>query len=125
MDRKITVENGGLILQLTVSWPSVMLNMNAFHAQWLQPRSKKSILFTKFHPRFLAFEKALRGLREHVTDSIDSTVYFTLPFPVETHIHENTALLHLDSNSKIFCVTVRAYAESYKVVNNGTDFPVI
>ena len=50
------------------------------HGQWLRPRSGKFIPFTKFHPRFLSFEKALRRLLERVTDPIDSTACFFFHF---------------------------------------------
>ena len=121
----MSVENGGLVLKLTVQWPSVMLDMPFLHSKWLKSQNSHIRPFKKFDSQFLAFEAALRGLRERVTDVIESASRFPLLFPVETHVNSITPLSHSESVSRVFYVTLRAYAESYTVVNNATEFTEI
>ena len=85
-----------------------MLDMSRLHAKWLRPDVMSNTNFTKFHPHFLALQNELRGLRERVTDSIESTARFTLPFPVETYIRTINPVLHSESKSSILYVTLRA-----------------
>lgn len=117
---QVSVGNGGTILELTVNWLFVLLNMDALHTKRLCSSSKSN--FSRHHPQFPAFENALRGLRERVSDTIESTARFSLPFPVETHIYCVTPLLHSSTSSKILYVALRAYADNYTVVNNSTAF---
>ena len=115
-------KNGGHLLELTVCWPSVLLNMDLLHAKWIRTPIGSQKTFSHHHTQFLAFETALRGLRERVTDVIESRARFPLPFPVETYIYYYAPLLHNETASKILYVTLRATAENYSVVNNSTTF---
>ena len=55
------MESGGTVLELTVSWPALILDMEALHAKWLS--NGDIALFSRYHPRYLAFENALCELR--------------------------------------------------------------
>ena len=96
-----SVESGGSVLELTVSWPVSLLDMKVLHSKWLHPKGGYDGTFSQFHPQFLALENALRGLRDRVTDGIESTALFPLPFPVETHIYFVAPLAHKPTGNKI------------------------
>ena len=84
----MSVENGGTILQLTVQWPNTMLDLNVLLAEELRSADHSKNAFSTFHPMYLAFENALRLMRERISDGIDSVASFPLSFAVETHIND-------------------------------------
>ena len=58
-------------------------------------------------------------------DRVESSALCPLLFPTETHIYFVEPLAHKPTGSRILYVTFRAYAETYTVVNNLTEFTEI
>lgn len=83
-DWHMSVENGSQALKLTVIWPTPLLDMEVLHAKWLRPGIALSAAFSLRHPKYLAFINTLWAYRSRVTDGIESTARFLLPFLVET-----------------------------------------
>ncbi len=99
-----------------------MLDMNVLLADKIRCVTNSNNGFSTFHPIYLAFEYALRSMRKRITDGIDSTARFPLPFAVEAHIHDICPLYQPKSGCKILRVTLLACAETYTVVNKETTF---
>ena len=113
------------MLQLTVQWPKAMVDMDVLLSDKLRSISDGKNEFSTFHPMYLAFENALRSMRERITDGIDSVARFSLPFTAETHIHDIRPLVQPRSGCKILRVTLRACAEIYTVVNSETKLHLV
>ncbi len=60
---EISEENGGNELKLTVSWPKALFNIDKLLTEKLRQVDSTNLTFSKFHPMYLAFENALRTMR--------------------------------------------------------------
>ena len=104
-DFAISVSKGGKQLELTVTWPDPMVNVELLHRKWL-PNSEKRAQnqFTMFHPFVLSLEDALKKRRDRAQDAVKSKARVLLPFEVQTRIEGERNFFFTDSGAKIINV---------------------
>ena len=122
-DFTLRVLQGGMILELSATWPSPMLDLELLHQKWLtKPNNDQSLPFTMYHPAALSLEDALKKKRARANDSVGSTTHIQLPFAVQTQILEKSNLYFKDSTTKVVYVEFKAIEEAYAIVNDNDDF---
>ena len=90
-DFTIRVLEGGTILELTVTWPIPLVDLEALHQKWVRPfDSESSPKFAMYHPAVLALENALKSKRDRANDNVSSIDRIDLLFPVQTQIESKT-----------------------------------
>ncbi len=93
-DFTIRLLEGGTILELTVTWPVPLVDLEALHQKWVRPfDSESSPKFTMYYPAFLALENAFKSKRDRANDNVSSIARIDPPFPVQTQIESKTNLL--------------------------------
>lgn len=110
------------MLELTVSCPEHLVDLELLHKKWLSEGAAAQSPFTMFHPAVLALEDALKSRRERASDMVVSTARIPLPFVVQTHIEGKSNLFFKESATKIVYVELKAKTESYAVANHEDDF---
>lgn len=124
-DFSVRILEGGESLQLSLTWPQPLLNVDTLHRKWSSLRKNDPEYMSAYHPEMLGFESALKGLREKSTDAVQSVTRISLPFPVETHIVSQNALAWRDNSMRAVYIRLRAIVEDYAVCNNSAEFEVI
>ena len=119
----LRVLQGGMMLELSVTLPSPMLDLELLHQKWLTKlNDDQSLPFTMYYPAVLSLEDALKEKRERANDSVGSTAHIQLPFGVQTQILEKSNLYFKNSTTKVVYVELKAIEETYSISNDNDDF---
>lgn len=105
----VRVVDGGEYLELTVIWPTSLIDISVMHRKWLAPGASGG--FAVYHPKFLGFEVAPKELRERSSDSIEPVARVPLPFLVQSHIPGKYNLAWRDSAVKMLYIDLTAHVE--------------
>ncbi len=117
------VLEGGIVLELAVTWPIPMVDLEAFHRKWvLLSDSQSSPTFTMHQPEVLALENALKRKYDRADDNASSTARINFTFPVQTQIESKTNLLFNISGTKRVFVELKELTETYAVVKDKDEF---
>ena len=121
----VRVLDGGLFLELTVTWPVPMISVDVSHRKCTAPPKDRDDFMSDYHPEILGFEQALKKVRGHSLDTVQSVNKISLPFAVETHIVSQSALGCRDNAMRAFYIPLKALAEDYAVQNNSSEFEIV
>lgn len=122
-DFTLRVVDGGEFLELTVCWPPTLIDLEIMHKKWLRPDAPGG--FQTYHPKLIGFESALKAMRSHSSEIIESTARIRLPFPVQTHIDGKFNLAWRDNSSKMVYVDLKAFVEDYAILKDAEEFEVL
>lgn len=118
----VRVADGGCILNVTVTWPSPLVDLTHLHRKWLQSKGPERM--EMYHPKMIGFEKFLKSCRSRNVDSVESMAKITLPFKVQTHISEKYHLGWNDNTARIVYVELRGHEENYGAVKDDGSFEI-
>ena len=116
------VPDHGETLELSVYWPSPLVDLQKMHGKWI---NGKSATDSFLHRVILAFENALRKKRSRASERVTSTARIPLPIQVQTHIERKHNLAWADSSTRMIYVDLKARAEEYGMVDDTSEFEVI
>ena len=111
---------GGREFELSVIWPKPMIDLYIMHKKWLTAGSTDRI--ERYHPKFIGFENALKIHRKKSSDSVESLARIALPFPVQTHIEKRYNLGWKDDCTRMLYVDLKAYEQSYAILQDENSF---
>lgn len=118
----LRVINGGGCLEVTVKWPTPLLDLSMMHKKWLTGVSSP---YQVYHPEYIGFQESMKKLRCKSTDWIESMTRIPLPFTVETHIHDKHNLGWRDNSTKLLYVRLKAAVEQYAVHTDKEKFDLL
>lgn len=116
---------GGDILEVTVTWPALMVDTALLHRKWTRVSPDDTNHMNGYHSEIVGFEHALKGLRNNTTDQGSSVARISIPFPVETYIVSQNALARRDDSTRSVYIRIKAVVDDYAFVNNSLDFEVV
>lgn len=111
------------VFEMSVIRPQPLVNVELMHRKWLASTGPDRI--QAYHPIRLPFQADMKELRRKCGDDIVSTTKISLPFPVETHVHEKFNLAWRDNSTKLVYVELKAVMDSYGHRNDQQDFEVV
>lgn len=117
------VVDGGEYVELTVGWPSPLINIETMHRKWLQVDSQDD--FKLYHPKVIGFQNALKTMRMRSSDKIESTARIPLPFAVQTHIYGKHNLAWREGTTLMVYLDLKAVVEEYAILNDSESFEVL
>lgn len=124
-DFKIQVIEDGDVLELTVTWPTPLVDIEEMHLKWLKcDDSGKPISteITRHHPKILGFQKKLRMIREHFNKTPESVARFGLPFTVQPQPVSQYNLGWKNNTCRMVYVDLRSISNNYASINDSKDF---
>ncbi len=86
--------------------PAAKLNMDILLADKLRSESLVNKSFSTYQPMYLGFENAMRTMQDRISEAIESSLQFLLPFTVETDIHEIAPFVKSTSGCHILRATL-------------------
>lgn len=110
----------GRELELIVRWTEPLANPKVLHGKWMEAEATEHIQV--YHTRIQDFKRALKTLRSHAEDGMDSAARIVLPFPVYMVVEAKQNLGFCDSGSKIVYIELKAYVDTYELVKEGAAF---
>lgn len=124
-DFKVRVIEDGDVLELTVSWPMPLVNIEMMHAKWLKCDEQGKLIstdVTPHHPKILGFQKKLRMVREHLEKTPESVARFGLPITVQQQVVDQFNLGWVNDTTRMVYVDLRSVQNNYASVNDKNAF---
>ena len=121
----VRVLDGGLYLELTVTWPVPMTSVEILHREWTEPPIDRPEFMSEYYPEILSFEQALKRGGGHSPYTVQSVTNVSLPLAVETHIVSQSALGWRDDAMRAVYIRLKALVEDYAVQNNSSEFEIV
>ncbi|KAI0565751.1 hypothetical protein FGB62_15g04 [Gracilaria domingensis] len=116
----VYVVDGGEYLEISVSWPEPLLDIELLHKTFLEDPNDN---FQMDHPKVSRFCNALKYLRKHQSEKVHSVARIPLPFQVQTHIDSQDNLAWIDDTTRVVYVEfTEARSDDYPKVHNTQDF---
>lgn len=76
----LRVMEGARELQLTIQWPTALINLQMLHKKWIESLGPNRM--EEYYPTILGFEGLLKKFRNQNNHYVESSARFPLPFPV-------------------------------------------
>lgn len=114
------VVKNGLGLGLTIYWLKPIRDVGRLHVKWLGPTKTEPI--TAYHPRFEAFENALKEYHKHSQQNILSNWIFKLPFTVRKNMAAQYNMILEPNETRVVYVDLKTNAKEYVDVQDTASF---
>ena len=118
----VRIDDNSRSLELSINWPTPLINMKLLHAVFLKDEKKK---YELYHPEVSGFEDDLKRLRSTNSEWVTTKTHIPLPFQVETNSMEKFNLGWADPPARVVYVRLQAPIEKYEHGNDQDDFVVI
>lgn len=116
----VRVLENGRELELVVRMPKQLQDMKLLHRKWL--RSTRYDRMEPYHPKIVGFQNALKELRQHTEDFVESTARIALPISVQTHIFAKYNMSWRDDTTKLLYLDLKAPVENYGILQDDNSF---
>lgn len=109
--------------ELYITWPEPLISTKLQHTKWLQSQGADRI--TNYHPKTLAFEESLKGLRSKKDDDVFTVWQIPLLISVETHVHSTFNMTWRNDDTKLLHVVLNAPVDTYVILYDNLAFEVV
>lgn len=124
-DFAIDVNDGGNTLEVTVSWPKSMTDVDMMLRKWMTLPSSHPEHISKHHVEYQAFQKALSEFRQNVNEKITSICRIPLPTAVQENAVSENALAWSNTTLRAVIIRLKAQDISYGLVRNDLGFETV
>lgn len=118
-ESKVKVERDGTILSVSIEWPNMMTSTELLHAAW---RLKDPNALPDIHPKVIALNEEVKGLKESSGEKIVSVAKIALGMQVQEQIFDLKRIGD-KSGSRILYVDLMGLRSNYHDVDGG-DFVI-
>ncbi|PXF42241.1 hypothetical protein BWQ96_08037 [Gracilariopsis chorda] len=117
----IQIIDGGECLELSVTWPQPLVDVELMHRRWLQ--SVHADRMQSYHPKIIGFQNSLRNLKGKVTEDVKSVARILFPFPVQSHIAQKDNLAWIGNDARVIYIEMKqVQLDDYSKVNDNDNF---
>lgn len=103
----LTVIESGMVLQLSVNWPTVVTSIPMLLRTYLHSRTPGERI-SLAHPKVAGFEDFMSNLRRDLDSTISSTARFQLPFAVQSQIQNYEVIGWAEFPARVLLVDLRS-----------------